>query len=278
MNDYLDGLRDQLVAASQRMSAAAAPVAQHRGGWRRSPRILAITLAVLSVSATALATTAPWQPLFGSSGSPQPNVTGAAPPAQLMNMLSVLRRAQTDKDRGPTTRAALQYFGASTQAIYTDYIRFLPSDTAGLQAILVPAQAWNVGRFVKPDVVCLFIVEPDPGAGGGKLCSTSTEIESGLAAGSLGPVAYGLVPDGVGRVVLHYRSGTTATASVHDNFYELHAPSGAVAGGGTIADLPSSVEWLTTDGSQSPTQPSPSVASPAVVPPPVIPQGHSKRP
>src|SRR4051812_1613021 len=108
VSDYFAALRQELVAASDRLSQQSAPVRTGRSWWRLSPRGLAVALAALAVSASALAATAPWHPLFGDPQrpSPQPRVTGAAPSAAQLALLGVLRRAQTPEDRGSTTRQA----------------------------------------------------------------------------------------------------------------------------------------------------------------------------
>ena len=68
MSDYTDALRQELVAASDRLTS---PAIAGRRRWRRSPRALVIALAALAVSATAIAATTPWQPLFGDARVPR---------------------------------------------------------------------------------------------------------------------------------------------------------------------------------------------------------------
>ncbi|MCW3047762.1 MAG: hypothetical protein JWO74_2046 [Solirubrobacterales bacterium] len=253
MSNYLDALRQELVAASDRLTQPSPAMARQRRWWRRSPRALAIALAGLAVSATAIAATTPWQPLFGDPGSPQPRVTGSAPPAGQLALLSVLRRPQTPEDRGVITQQTLRYFGTSTQGVYTSYIRQLPSGQGALPAILLPARSWQVPGLNKNDVLCLFVAEANAD-GGAKGCYTTTEVESGTAGGSLGAIVYGLVPDGVAQVQFDYPTGTQVVA-VHDNFYEQRAPQNTVRGGGTTPVRPQGTSWLDAQGEPTTHQP-----------------------
>jgi hypothetical protein len=254
VSDYLNDLRFELVTASERLSQRSAPVPSPRRWWRRSPRALTVALAALAVSATALAATAPWEPLFGDAGSPQPRITGAAPPADQLALLGVLRRSQTDQDRGGITRQALRFFGTSTQDIYTNYIRRLPRSDGGLPAVLLPARSWQIPNFItKDNVVCLFVAEPHA-SGGAKGCYTTAEIERGWAGGSLGSIAYALVPDGVSRVRIRYATGIEDIA-VHGNFYEFRAPAKTVRGGGRVPVRSMGTSWLDANGDATPQQP-----------------------
>jgi hypothetical protein len=253
MSNYLDALRQELVAASDRLTQPSPAMAVRRGWWQRSPRALPIALAGLVLSATAIAaTTRPWQPLFGDAGTPQPRVSGDAPPVPQLELLGVLRRPQTPEDRGAATQQALRFFGTSTQGVYTNYIRQLPAGQGGLAAILVPARSWRFPGISKDDVLCVFIADP-VGDGGGKGCYTTAEVESGRAGGSIGAVDYGLVPDGVTQVRFNYPTGTQATA-VHDNFFE-HRPEQAAHSGRIPARPPQATLWLDADGKPTSRQP-----------------------
>jgi hypothetical protein len=255
VSNYADALRQQLVAASDRLTQPSRAMSAPRRWWRRSPRALAIALAGLVLSATAIAaTTKPWQPLFGDAGSPQPRVSGDAPPVPQLQLLGVLRRRQTPEDRGAATQQALRYFGTSTQGVYTNYIRQLPSGQGGLAAMLVPARSWRLPRISKDNVLCVFIAD-STGDGGGKGCYTTAEVESGRAGGSIGAVDYGLVPDGVAQVQFSYPTGTQATA-VHDNFFEHH-PEQAAQSGRIPARPPEATLWLDADGKPTANQPKP---------------------
>jgi hypothetical protein len=256
MSNHRDLLRAQLVTAGDRLLEAEAAPARPapRRRWRRSPRVLAVAFAVVATSATALAATTPWRPLFGEPGSPQPEIAADAPPANQLATLGVLRRAQTDADRGPVTERALRSFGTSTEGVHTGSIRRLPAGDGGLAAVLVPARTWDMPELHKTDVACLFVAEADAAQGGAKACFTTDEVRQGFAGGSLGRVVYGLVPDGVAQVELRYRSQTVRTA-VADNFYELLAPRRDASGGGSTPDRLEQAVWLDGDGKPAAAQP-----------------------
>jgi hypothetical protein len=174
-----------------------------------------------------------------------------------MAALGVLRRSQTRDDRGSVTQRALRYFGTSTQGVYADYIRRLPQGDGGLAAVLIPARSWHLAQLDKTDVACLFVAEADQGQGGAKVCFTADEIKHGFATGSLGGVAFGLVPDGVAQVELRYRGHNHVRTKIVDNFYELRVPERNVEGGGSTPDRLEEVAWLDDSGDPVAAQPTP---------------------
>ena len=268
MNGYLDSLKQELVSASGRLPMIAG--VNRRPRWRRRSRLMGVAIAVLALSATAVAATAPWRPIFGDPSSPQPVVVSrAAPPAEQLALLGVLRRAQTENDRGSTTQRALRFFGTSTQGVHTDYIRVLATGDGELPAVLVPARSWNLvgveeneprlrkvfDRARKQDALCIFVFDPVDGGGNG--CYTTAELLKGFAGGGIGPVAYGLVPDGVARVRFEYQTGAE-TATVRDNFYEHRTAEP----GATHVPLPNKTTWLDVDGKPTTEQPEPTPDQP----------------
>ena len=271
MSSYLDGLKQELVAAGDRLAPIAPMTIPRRRWWRRSPRVLFAALACLAVSATAIAATTPWQPIFGDPAAPQRVVvSGSAPPAEQLALLGVLRRSQTEEDRGDVTRQALRYFGTSTQGVYTNYIRRL-SAAGELPAVLVPARSWHLfgldendaqvrkdprmrkllasARAKKQDVLCVFVL--DPVDGGAKGCYTTAELRRGTAGGGLGAMVYGLVPDGVAQVRFDSVRGAEVVA-VHDNFYEYRATAGS--GSGELMRSRGTT-WLDDEGQPTADQP-----------------------
>lgn len=81
-----------------------------RGPGRRrwfAPRAFGIALVGLAVGGTAIAAVAPWNPMGAGSEA----ATTTPPPPDQMNTLAVLRRAQTDQDRGPLITAMLSREG-----------------------------------------------------------------------------------------------------------------------------------------------------------------------
>lgn len=248
---YVDDLKHELVAASERLTGQPTAALPRRRRAPFSSRALGIAVVGLAVSATAIAATSAWQPLFGAPGDPQPRVAQTAPSADLMALLGVLRRPQTAEDRGSSTRAALRFFGTLTQGIHTNYIRHLPAGEGGLQATLVPAtSSRSIPGREADHVACLFVAERTADAGGAGSCYTSAQIQSGAAIGALGSVFYSLVPDGVARVVLRDDDGAHSV-EVHDNFYE----DGGSHPGQRIPRRVRVIEWLDAEGRPTPFQP-----------------------
>ncbi len=256
MTDYLAALRDELVDAADRLAQPAATAPRRNRRWRRSPRALAVAAAALTLSATALAATTPWRPYFGDPEhpSPQPRVTGSAPPAEQLALLGVLRRDQTPEDRGATTQQALRYFGTTTQDVHSDYIRRLPIGPGYLPAVLVPARSWEVaGLLHKEDVLCVFVAERN-GDGGAKGCYTTEELRRGRAGGGLGSVTYGLVPDGVAEIRVRYPGGTQRVP-VRDNFFEHRALGEDASSTATSLARSLGRTWVDGDGHPTSIQP-----------------------
>lgn len=91
---------------------------------RHVPRALGITLLALAAGGTALAAIAPWNPI---GSGPDAAVTRKPPTPDQLRTLAVLRRAQTDGDRGPLVTAFLRRSGegATGGRIRLDYVRHL---------------------------------------------------------------------------------------------------------------------------------------------------------
>ncbi|MEA2426082.1 MAG: hypothetical protein QOH13_2492, partial [Thermoleophilaceae bacterium] len=222
----LDAYRGQLVAAAARLQQQAAPM-RTANRWRSRRGLLVIALAVL-VAAPALAATQPWSPLLGSPEMhSQPKPTSAPPPREQVDTLGVLRREQTDADRGAVVQGALRYFGKSAVEIRTPYVRLLGSVAAGTAAVLVPAKHWDPAGDSGPspaaldDPLCVFTPASN-GDGGGKACFVLSQIANGQATGSLGRLYWGLVPDGVTSIRVVYADAKVVTVPVVDNYYALH--------------------------------------------------------
>ncbi|HXR13437.1 MAG TPA: hypothetical protein VN740_02175, partial [Solirubrobacteraceae bacterium] len=109
---------------------------QRRWPWLTRP--VAVALALTAFAGTAFAAVAIWTPLLGT---PQygynPGAAASAPPEAQLDALAVLRRPQTDADRGALSQAALTYINNYTSGVRTAYVRLLA--TAGSEAfVLVP--------------------------------------------------------------------------------------------------------------------------------------------
>jgi hypothetical protein len=223
MSDFLDRFERQLVAAKRPKS---------RRPSRRSAVL--VSLFVLLIGAPALAATEPWRPLIGDEKRGTPSATTARPPEDQVRGLGVLRRPQTDDDRGAFAQQALRLTDANVAGVRTASVRVMRSPA--LSAVLVPVERFNLrtsemirpemsdrlkrALAIKNDGLCVFA--PDPGGdGGGYACNTLDEIKQGLLPSSIGPFVYGVVPDRVSRVEIRFADGTSSQAVVQDNFYAV---------------------------------------------------------
>jgi hypothetical protein len=156
--------------------------------------------------------------------------------------MAVLRRPQTEADRGPLTREALRLTGRQVDGIHLRYVRLLRA--SAVSAVLMPVDRFNLESAklidvdtpervkallrVKPDGLCTYEADPR-GDGGGGGCWTWTEVRNGTLPGSMGAVLSGLVPDGIDHVRVVLDGGAQLEADVHENFYAASASSGETA-------------------------------------------------
>jgi hypothetical protein len=222
----LDTYREQLVSAAVRLQDERGASAVRAPRWRNRRGIAAIAVAML-VAGPALAATQPWSPLLGSPDlHSQPKATAAPPPREQLDALGVLRREQTDADRGAVAQNALRYFGKTAVEIRTPYVRLLGSTAAGTASVLVPAKHWDPAGESGPspaaleDPLCVFTPDLN-GDGGGKACFKLADIAGGRATGSMGGIYWGLVPDGVASIHAVYADAKVVTVPVVDNYYAL---------------------------------------------------------
>lgn len=242
MTDLLDVYERELVEASRRLGQSAETTA--RRPWRRARRGTVVALAAVLLATPALAALQPWHAVLGDDQRGHPTQAIDGPPADQRALLGILRRPQDDEDRGPAVQAALRLVGPQVHGVRTDSIRFLAPGPDGVAITLVPVQRFGddaAGAHTDtPDALC--VVYPLARRAGASFPCMSTRD---IALGRPRPVGeggheFGLAPDGVARVVVHYTDGSAATAVVKDNFYELPAP--AVTPGG------STLEWQDNAG------------------------------
>ena len=250
---FIDSYEKQLVEAAERQRDASL---RHRARRfrvavprRRGPVVVLAALLIGVPAATA--TVAGWSPFDDAERSPRlpapsSSQDGAAP--ELVATLAVLRRDQTDADRGVDTKKAARAFGATAGSGYRGAqlkgIRVLDRDRG---IVLIPFERGPVpldpqGRPVPgfdpasyTNVACLFEQSGDGFAGIG--CHSADKIRSGRAISSGSGRVTGLVPDGVATVRLG-RGSQGTDAAVRDNLF--------VAEG---VDAPRAIEWLAEDGS-----------------------------
>jgi hypothetical protein len=130
------------------LARAVATRANRRRWWHPSRRGGLLAIGAIIVSGTAVAATTGWQPILGSPdrGTP-PLAAKAGVPADQLAALAILRRPQTDADRGPLVQSALRVLTRQTiNGIHTDAIRVIFHGPRQL-AVLIPAE--RVGHPVK---------------------------------------------------------------------------------------------------------------------------------
>ncbi|WP_354697195.1 hypothetical protein DSM112329_02823 [Paraconexibacter sp. AEG42_29] len=237
---------------------------QRQGGRRPSRRtgLLAIGLVVISGTAVA-ASTGGWDPQLGTPGrGDRPRAAATPVPAEQLAALAVLRRPQTDRDRGPLVRIALRSLDRSlANGVHVEAIRVIDQGRRSA-TILIPAERTGpyeprYANLAARDVLCLHTVafvapttvtaggrrrRVGGGYGGGGTCGTTSTLRTtGIRAGAgdnagrvmTGPVDYEhgplthyatLVPDGVAKVTINLRRGRTVTVPVRDNVYRFAVP------------------------------------------------------
>jgi hypothetical protein len=188
------------------------------------------------------AATGAWHPILGDDHRGHPQPADAPIPADQVSTLAVLRRPQTDRDRGHDVQAILSLLvRGEIKGLHTDGIRALRRHAYGA-TILVPAE--RVGRHdpgypggVRRQMLCVFsgvrtvpvtatvirangrprTIHTGGGFSAGEVCGdlkqlrtsgiqeTGTRMAHGFLIG-------GLVPDGVARVIVRLRRSRVVSA------------------------------------------------------------------
>ena len=167
--------------------------------WTRATILAAAALVLAGVPVTLASYD--WRPFGARSDAPS---TSSEQPA-LYGLLGVLRRAQTDADRGPDAEYALKFVGNATyRGAQLDYARFAAVGPGDRGVTLVPYLAHRPAPDAPAigNVVCMWRSDWFQGAreGGSPGCFDAATIKAGLAIKSLGSRFDMLVPDGVVRV------------------------------------------------------------------------------
>lgn len=232
MSGYLDDLQARLVDASRELSRARRRRARRRGA-------LCAALVVLATP-PALAATGVWRPALGDGEGPAPQVSADAPPRGQLAMLGVLRREQTEADRGVATRYALKFVDSpGITGVRTDSIRLLAQSAQDRGVVLVPVERYE--RRLPADVpdelrkrvertidnaLCLYQLDSVDGAGAA--CFSDADVQEGRAWMMLGHRALWIVPDGVAAVRTEYAGLQPITTAARDNAAVFSAPDGRV--------------------------------------------------
>jgi len=236
------GLADFRVRFGLELASAAAELAARRlprreraptvSRWPWLTRPVAVGLILAACAGTALAAVAIWTPLLGN---PQygynPGAAASSPPPDELAALAVLRRAQSDADRGALSAAALTYINNYTQGVRTAYVRLL--DTVGNEAfVLVPveerdatAPSNTVPTASPPLANALCVYVSDAGATHEDVaCWSLAQVVAGAAWGQFDGVFFGLAPDGPSTATLTSAGGEGGSAPIASNFFVLTLP------------------------------------------------------
>jgi hypothetical protein len=216
MTDFLVELERSLDQAADRLERG---VRAPRRAWRPHAPV-----ALVAASLTAFALVVGVRVGVGTDDEAAVGpAAGAGADVSLLETLGVLRRPQTEADRGPEVRKELAMFSADPEQVRV--IRL----TEDRRPIMVagpmdaPAPAPQQAGAQPGDSACVYY--PDPVDGGGVTCHAVDDIRAGRAMGALGQHWYTLVPDGVAKVRLVW-ADHEEVVPVADNFAEAEASAG----------------------------------------------------
>jgi hypothetical protein len=273
----LPEVEHSLLAAAQRRHELTADTATPSPGamrrlWR-TRRALVLACGSLLIAVPAVAATQPWQPLLGdpSVDGSSPTVSADRVPAPQLQALGVLRREQTEQDRGAETRQLLSSLAPVTDGVRLQAVRLLHAESGQSVALVPVARLYRRmpaagGRIVGRDGLCL---TNTLNGGLSVVCGTTRELNAGGIAGTSGVFTYGLVPDGVASVRFAFTNGPTIDLAVRDNFYGEDLPAAPAridqrpvtlglqrnpSPASSTAARPVTVTWLDADGGAVPLQ------------------------
>jgi len=214
----------ELAARQRRERGRGRRRAPHAGRWPWLTRPVAVGLILAACAGSAFAAVAIWTPLLGN---PQygynPGAATSAPPADQLAALAVLRRAQTDADRGALSAAALTYINDYTKGVRTAYVRLL--DTVGTEAfVLVPVVQRDAtapsGTAATALANALCVYASDASAMHEHVaCWSLGDVLAGRAAGLFDGELFGLAPDGMSTATLSAVGQPPLSAPVANNFF-----------------------------------------------------------
>jgi hypothetical protein len=264
MSTFIDRLETDLVRACD------APVAPRRS-WpaplrrvsrRGRVRTLVVLTAVAAIATPAIAIGV--GPILRDFLGQPVSTTADAPPAEQLALLGILRdpppRAYVDP---ATLRSSIL---PGLHGIRMNYIRLLPAAPGFPRQLLYTVTSGNLGvahfkaavdastPTEAKNLICVEALEADRAGGD---CTETSVLTSGLWLESIGLDGYGLVPDGVASVVLHYPDHPAQTETVTENTFSYHgypAPAGPVINGGgqpspgPTPDIPARITWLNANG------------------------------
>ena len=262
------GAEAQLTAASDQLAdrreeAAATGRSAGARSWSLHPRpgrlryAVPVGIALVSVTGAATASSLWLAPAGNPTYGFNPGLVSGAPPGAQLGALAVLRRPQTNGDRGPGVQAALTDVNNFTRGLRSDYVRVLETTRDG-PVVLVPVQrrgASAIGARARPairDALCVYYPFTDRGSlNTNTHCWSTEQLLAGQALAGIGAHEYGLVPDGVLSVRIAV-GARRRSVQVHRNFFDVTLPVGSRTAGlstgvpisPTIAFSPAEAERL----------------------------------
>jgi hypothetical protein len=190
--------------------------------------------------------TQPWAPLLAhrSPGAPISTTSETAPPAAELALLGVLRRPQDSQDRSATATHLLSLIGDGEVGVRLSYLRLLTTP-GGQTALLVSLR--HVPGPMAADL-CLFFGDQDPAHASSAtgVCGEAQTLRANGLIANVGGAIFGLVPDGVSRVVAEYSDGQAVSSPVQDNYFSLIGPR--TSGSPTGVTAPHLLHWLDSTG------------------------------
>ena len=219
----------QLTRAAAELTADRRPARLPHRRWPLLTRPVAVGLALTAFAGTAFAAVAIWTPLLGNQQyGYNPGASTTAPPEEQVDALAVLRRPQTDADRGALSQAALTYINDYTTGVRTAYVRLL--GTVGGEAfVLVPVEERHATATTSgvptestplANALCVYATDPDVGHAGVR-CWALADVLAGHAAATFAGEFFGLAPDGATTASVSSVGGATISAPVSNNFFAL---------------------------------------------------------
>lgn len=202
----------------------------------RLHRPLAVAVAVLAVGGVATGSTLWLAPAGNRSFGYNPGLAASAPPPAQLGALAVLRRAQTDADRGQGVQAALADVNNFTTGVRSNYVRVL-AVTDGGPVVLVPVAQRNASSESPAiaNALCVYYSFSRSAVYYTNMHCWSTQQL--LGAGALAQIAnrvYGIAPDGVASVTVA-EGGWHASVPVTGNFFSATVPLPGVPSTPTVS-------------------------------------------
>jgi hypothetical protein len=195
---------------------------------------------------------------------PALSTTADAPPAEQLALLGILREPPPGAYVDAATLGPV--FLPGLKGIRTNYIRLLPPAPGFPRQLLLTVASSDfgparfnpsVGAYTPTEAKNGICVESIEAGGVGGDCTDTSVLTSGRWLESRGLDGYGLVPDGVASVILHYPNHPAQTEKVTENTFSWHGypgPAGPITNGGGRPSpgptpvFPASITWLNANG------------------------------